>query len=206
MGVHVESPFPSYAVPRLYSWIEAFGPWRVRDDFGPQTLKALLDSWPTYESEPFKTWGVWRDGDLGGLITVRSITPHLAEAHAIFRKSFFGHETTIPALRAVFDQVFQSGVSRIESNIFYDNDSMLALARKLGAQKEGTLRQRTIRNGRPVDMIIVGLLAVDFYKRQEKETCLKWPSSAPRPDSAPSPERSTTEAAPLPAPAEPVAS
>ena len=47
---------------------------------------------------------------------------------------------------------------RIEMTTLPDNDGSLALARKLGFQREGLLRKRNFERGKQVDIVMLGLL------------------------------------------------
>ena len=160
--IRVKSPFPSYAVPRIWQWIQSFR-WRVADDFAPQTLEEFVSHWATRRYHE-RTWGVWRGDDLGGMIAVETVSPILVTSHCLFKRSFWGAETTIPALQQVYRQIFDEGTLKILSFAFADNKQLLGLARKIGAKKEGTLRRQTMREGKLVDMIAIGLLKEDFEK------------------------------------------
>jgi RimJ/RimL family protein N-acetyltransferase len=156
--VHVENPFPEHAVPRIWTWTEEFR-WRVSDDFGPKSLEEFMSQWAEASEQ---RWAVYRDGDLGGLVTASAMTPIVATSHCLFKKSFWGQETTLPALRQVYQQVFGAGFHKILSFVFRDNKQIIGLARKLGAAKEGVLRKQTLRRGKLVDMVALGLLQEDF--------------------------------------------
>lgn len=111
-----------------------------------------------------KTWGVYRDDELGGLIVAETLNPATAAAHCIFAKHFWGEQTTVPALQMAFGELFESGVSRIMGTPFAHNSNMIALAKKIGFQREGTLRSHTMQGGKPVDAVVMGLLKEDFEK------------------------------------------
>lgn len=158
--ITVETPFPEYAVPRVWTWMERFRS-RVADDFAPKTLEEFVDDWERRGSE---TWAVYRDGELGGLVTVEQVSPVVASSHCLFKKEFWGAETTIPALQQVYGKVFERGITKISSAVFHDNDTIKSLAYKIGAKREGMLRNQTLRGGKPVHMVVVGLLKEDFEK------------------------------------------
>lgn len=160
MDVRVESPFPEHAVPRTWTWAQEFRS-RVADDFGPQTLHAFMEAW---QAKDQRTWGVWRGDELGGMVTVEPISPLVVSSHCLFKKSFWGHETTLPALQQVFREVFGAGVHKVFSLVFSDNHQMIGLAKKLGFVREGVLRRQTLRNGKLIDQVALGLLATEFDK------------------------------------------
>jgi len=165
--VRVESPFPDYAVPRVWTWIQSFR-HRVADDFAPRTLEEFVQYWER-RKQADRTWGVWRGEDLGGLITIEELNPAVVSSHCLFKRSFWGGETTLEALRQVYSQIFDEGYQKIVSFAFRDNAQLLGLARKLGAEKEGVLRKQTVRDGKPVDMIAIGLLREDFMAKIGKQ-------------------------------------
>lgn len=160
--VEVVEPFPPYAVPRLWSWSQEFFN-RVADDYAPKTLEQFVKNWEEKAREGRRTWGVLRDGELGGMVCSTRISPVLADAHCIFKRSFWGHQTTAEALRMVFDQIFESGAEKICSTAFRTNHALFGLVKKLGFQREGMLRSHTRQSGEPVDVAIVGLLKEEFY-------------------------------------------
>ena len=160
MNIRVETPFPLYALPRVWAWTQEFR-WRVADDFGPQTLEAFVSDW---EARVLKrqTWAVYRDDELGGLITCEPESPVVGVVHLLFAKRFWGHATTLPALRLVFTEIFKSGLQKTYSPAFAENSQVMALLRQIGAKKEGVLRKHTRRGGKAVDMMIISVLAEEF--------------------------------------------
>jgi RimJ/RimL family protein N-acetyltransferase len=162
-AVRVETPFPLWAVPRVWTWMRAVWP-KVADDFGPADFDAFLEKWAAGE-EIEERWAVYRGEDLGGLITVQRLTPYLATTHIVFSKAFLGYSTTLEAMRQVYQQTFDSGVGKLCVQVFADNSNLIALAKRTGAVVEGRLRAHTLQGGEPRDMVILGLL------REEFETC-----------------------------------
>lgn len=154
------SPFPERHWPRVWAWVEEFRD-RVADDFAPQTIEAFVQQ--RIEGQLYEmTWGVLRDGELGGLVIVTPLNRHLAMAHVIFKKSFWGHETTLRAIAAVFAEVFAAGFGKISSVAFADNHQILGLVRKMGGGKEGHLSRNTLRRGVAVDQMVLGIRKDDF--------------------------------------------
>ena len=66
-SVQVISPFPIYAVPRVFVWMKEFRN-RVCDDFAPDTLGDFVDQWQREDRAGRRTWSVIRGGELGGVI------------------------------------------------------------------------------------------------------------------------------------------
>jgi RimJ/RimL family protein N-acetyltransferase len=184
-AVEVVEPFPRWAWPRIWTWMQEFRS-RVCDDFGPQSLEEFLQLQAT--QEPMRRdFGVWRDGVLGGYVCVLRAHPKMpsAQMHIIFRKSFFGRETVVPVLRCACAKLFaEDGVLTIRSEVFADNAAIREFVREVGFREYGLRapawkREMAVRNGRrprevdpipnitlrdgePVDVVGLALTAEDF--------------------------------------------
>jgi RimJ/RimL family protein N-acetyltransferase len=179
--LRLTSPFPEYALPRVWTWIEDFRR-RVADDYSPKTLGEFMRHWK--EREPFrKTWGVWRGEDLGGLVIYEPWQPGVGTSHALFKRSFWGRTTTRNALDLVYSELFASGVRKVVNFPFRGNNAIIALGKSLGAVTEGVLKGQTLRDGKPTDVIILSLFKEDF----EKCRSLPQPCRTSPPESAPLP-------------------
>jgi|HubBroStandDraft_1064217.scaffolds.fasta_scaffold130886_2 RimJ/RimL family protein N-acetyltransferase len=154
--IRVESPFPAFAIPRVWVWVSEFR-HRVCDDYSPKTLEAFVDLWEAGDRTGRKRWAVYRDGELCGVITVQRLSPVLSDAHYIFAKRAWGAETTLASLRIVFARLFMDGATKISSTLFADNRSIISLIRRLGGSVEGRLVNQTMRGGKPVDMVAIGI-------------------------------------------------
>lgn len=122
-----------------------------------------MDQWEGDMARGVRTWAVYKDEALVGLISAEQLSPVVATVHLLFHKSGWGHDTTVPALQQVFREIFE-GARKITACVFADNANVIGLARKVGAQKEGVLRAHTVRDGEPADMVVLGLLKEDFEK------------------------------------------
>jgi RimJ/RimL family protein N-acetyltransferase len=145
----------------VWQWIQPFRE-RVSDDFAPRTVDGFVDLMLA-SAEAAETFAVWRGDDLGGLITIQRATPYLALSHIVFRRSFWGAATTLPAIREVYRRVFEGGAGKICATVFERNHALRSLARKIGAREEGLRRGQTLQDGKPADMVELGLLKEDFY-------------------------------------------
>jgi RimJ/RimL family protein N-acetyltransferase len=136
--------------PLAWAWLRGF--WnQVADDFSCQTEADYIKGQLVASHCIHR--GVYRDGELGGLLTGVPITPYLVQAHITFKKSFWGRDTTIPALRmgcrVLFDEYH---FGKIWTTVFADNHLVIGTLKRLGATWEGTLIAHTVRNGQPIDM------------------------------------------------------
>lgn len=163
MSIRVEKPFPAAALPRVWQWMSDFRS-RVADDYAPQTLDDFVE-WNLARARKEHQFAVYNGEELCGLVTVEPQSPVAAVTHALFRKDFWGRDTTAAALRLVYAEAFGPlGLRKLVGPVLRDNHSIIALAMMLGAKREGMLRQQTTRGGKPADMVLLGLLKEDFER------------------------------------------
>lgn len=160
MSVHVNSPFPCSAWPRVWSWLQDFRS-RVVDDYAPATLEDFVHA-QVLAVRGQKDWGVWAGEELCGMVVFEALSPVLGSSYAIFRRDYWGPETSGPALRAIYAEIFAGTTQKITSIVFRDNNAILSALSGLGARREGVFRRHTMRGGRLVDMVATGLLKEDF--------------------------------------------
>ncbi len=199
MTVSIESPFPVYALPRVWAWAEE-SRRQVADDFAPKSLDEFLAHWDSQALAGQRSWAVRRDGELGGVVTSTRFNPVAADAHCIFKRSFWGYATTGEALRQVFEEMFEEGVLKIATVAFSDNAAIIGLTGRLGFRREGTLERQTLRDGKLVDQVILGLTKERFDEFMEGT----WKSGNQLKDSrtTESPTKAASSESP-PAPAKP---
>ena len=159
-AVSVAEPFPEYAWPEVWGWMGDLRN-RITDDYGAQTLDEFV-TWGLRMSARSRTWGVWRAGELGGLITFVAANPVTGYMHVVFRKSFWGSATTVAAIHLVFAALFGEGVRKIACQVFQDNHAVRALGRRCGVREEGLLLGHTMRGGQAVNVIALGIRKEDF--------------------------------------------
>lgn len=159
--LRVYSPFPVEAIPRIGFWFERIMK-RVADDYGPQNVTDMVQAISQQIENGVETWAVERDGELGGFISIQRRTPILAEVNCIFKPEFFCRPTADDAIRRVFRQVFDSGILKITGNIFKDNLGVKDLGVRVGLKREGLLKKHTMRDGKLVDVMVLGITKEEF--------------------------------------------
>ncbi len=160
--LQVYSPFPMYAVPRLWDWTRKYR-HRISDDFGYDSAGAFTDSLMRRMAAGLETWAVERDEELGGFVCVEPITPVALSCHVLFKPPFFGRETIDPALSQIFKQLFErEGIEKISTNLFDDNDGLKTMMKRLGGRVEGRLRNHTRRQGKLMNVAVVAILKEEF--------------------------------------------
>ena len=161
MQISVVTPFPFESIPRIWAWIAPFKE-KVSDDFGPATLSEFVThmaaSW-----ERQKTWAIYGDGELGGLITFERVSPWLGSAHMVLKPDLQGKGIGVKALRETFRQMFEeSGIGKLSFFVLGGNLAVGSLVHNLGATREGTLREHTLTGGKPRDVWVYGLTKTAF--------------------------------------------
>ena len=174
MDVAVTSPFPFEALPRIWRWIETFK-HKVSDDFGPQTLQDFV-SFAAAKWDQQKTWAVYVDGELGGLITFERLSPWLGTAHWIFKPDFQGKGIAVRASRVAIAEMFAEGIGKLAVYPLAGNYAMGALLCSLGFEREGTLISHTLCGGKPTDMWGYGLTKSQFEGKQNAVSSSTTPS------------------------------
>lgn len=160
--IEAVTPFPYRELDKLWEWIEAARK-QVADDFSFATPGEFFAEELNLPKN-IVTFGILRDGELGGYVKAVQTSPIVIEAHCIFKQEFYGSATTIPALSLVARQLFDCGIERITMPVWAHNAAIKKLIQKLGGVEEGRLRNYTKQNGEPVDLAIFGLLKADFEK------------------------------------------
>lgn len=164
--LEVKMPFNGRDWFDVWNWIEESGQWdKVADDRVPLDLEGFCAfQRELADSNARVSWGVWRDGILGGVISLDPDVdrPWIVHCHCVFRKAFWGYDTTIPALRAVAKEIYEAGIERIEMRVFSNNRAIRALVQKLGGVEEGVLRAQTKRGGENIDVVVYGMTRQEF--------------------------------------------
>lgn len=132
---------------------------KLADDYGPRTLDAWVDQ---MGASTEKTWGVYRDGELGGMLSFQRVSPWLGTAHCVFKPDFWGRAITRPAVESALREMFGSGIGKLSFAVFSDNRAIRSLLSEFGASVEGTLRKHTLRDGKPIDTVTLAIFKESF--------------------------------------------
>ena len=163
MNIVVTSPFPFEALPRIWRWCTGF--WgKLSDDFSPRNQQEFV-AFAMKKWEQQKTWAVYADGELGGLIVFERANAWLGTAHWIFKPEFQGKGMAVIASRIAIAEMF----TEVQKLAFYPlagNFAIGSVLIKLGAKREGTLVEHTLCNGKPTDMWVYGLTKLQFEENE----------------------------------------
>ena len=146
-------PFDPSDFPLLWQWCQAF--WdSVCDDNVPR---------PQVEFVMFKeiqgstNFGVYRDGQLGGILSFDPINSWVCQAHVVFRKEFWGRDTTERGIQLGIELAWKIGYTKIVALVYEHNIRIKALIQAVGGKQEGYHVAQTRQNGKPVDMVSYGI-------------------------------------------------
>ena len=106
-----------------------------------------------------------------GLLQVWPIDPEFSTAEwgFVIGAAYWGTGLFVDAARLVLDFAFDVvGVTRLEARAVATNARGNAVLKKLGAKREGTLRQGFRRNGTCTDQIMWSILADDLVAVRRK--------------------------------------
>ena len=76
-------PFPAWAWPLAWEWYRQS---RLPDDFSPKTPEQFVE---LSSGRYTRTFGVIKDGLLGGVVAFEQASPALAIMHVLFAKSLY---------------------------------------------------------------------------------------------------------------------
>jgi hypothetical protein len=151
-------------LPDVYRWIHEF-PRASIDDFGPKSCDEFVVGMRARLPQ-IRSWGFVDDaGELAGIHAYIQASPWLGVRDGMcFAKGHFSHVQKIALNREILEQLFAEGTGCIESVFLAHNEKIWDFLSELGFSYQGTLAERTLQDGVPVDMMCMGLLAVDYRK------------------------------------------
>jgi RimJ/RimL family protein N-acetyltransferase len=161
-----ERPADAFAIARAFTEDPQLAvDWGIEDAPDEQTALEWTtehaELWDQGEGRHFAVADPGTDEMIGG-INFHNIRPEHHRAEVGFwlapgaRRRGIGSAAVAAACRWAFERW---DLVRIEMTTLPDNDGSLALARKIGFQREGLLRSRNHERGEQVDIVMLGLLA-----------------------------------------------
>ena len=159
--IELVSPFPPYAVPRVWSWVEPFRS-RYFDDYQPATLDAFVRDWTHQDRLGRRTWGVVANDELGGCVGAVEATPVRVAVDFTFKEGFWNHGIAPQAVKMVMARIFEGPAEKLTMVAFADNRALVGMLKQAGAQIEGTLRGNTLRDGKLIDVVVLGVRKAVF--------------------------------------------
>jgi hypothetical protein len=86
--VEVRTPFPEYYYPLVWAWAKPVLR-RVSQDGAPQLAEQFVEY---LSASPAVKFAVYRDGELGGLISAQLANAWTAQLDVLFKPSFYGRK------------------------------------------------------------------------------------------------------------------
>jgi RimJ/RimL family protein N-acetyltransferase len=134
--------------PLLWVWMQPY--WsRVANDFSPDTIQDFVSM---KRSQNWHRLAVYRNNELGGILEAEHVSPVVAQVHVTFKKSFWGWQTTLPAMRLGMEYLWRQGYSKIRAQVYPDNRAIIRVIKTLGGRLEAVLNSETKRDGKLTDL------------------------------------------------------
>lgn len=151
----------------MFSWIKheidgkrrrASGePMQVLDDYAPTDIDSFVE---LMRGSGYRAWGVEVDGDVVGFASFSLTNQRAGICWFLFRPRFLS--IAPEAISGVLAELFAGGkIERVAFLPFTDNGWSQALLKRLGAVREGTLRDSTLRGGKPASQAVLAILKTE---------------------------------------------
>lgn len=150
--VIIESPFPRSSLPALFCWTE-----RIRSSVADDSVPDEIEAWMRWQEARMTrsnvaTWGMYRDGDIGGYFEIvehetgaSAALEYFAIASCIFRREMWGRENgSHEALNLCLQEVFVDVTTTIFFPVYKHNESMQRLLWSAGAANVGLIAPRML--------------------------------------------------------------
>ena len=132
-----------------------------------RTMEAIRERFEIMRDDPFtEVWRIDADGRPIGQIELVDIheLQRRAEVHlSIGEKDVWGRGHGTRAVHLVLQHAFEDlPLRRVFAMADADNARVIRLFEKCGFAREGLLHEHRLRHGRPVDMVVMGLLGREY--------------------------------------------
>ncbi|WP_035858880.1 GNAT family N-acetyltransferase [Cryptosporangium arvum] len=147
---------------------ESIGRWiRLADAVtDPASAKAFLQDYAEKAAaDTGRIYGIWLHDELVGgvLFRVMDVPRGYAEAGCWLQPSATGRGLVTRAARTIIDwAIDERGIHRVEWQVSSGNDASIAVAKRLGMQRDGVLREHYLFHGRRDDIEIWSVLAHEW--------------------------------------------
>lgn len=154
--IEIRAPFRVADLPLLYSWLKTY--WhQVAADDTPSEIGEFVEYYTERSIQAF-TFGVYRDGELGGYLEASTgFSDKAAVCHGFFKKAFWGRKTTAYAINLGLSWLFLHGVELVLFTPFSHNRAIILLEKSLGAVEVDELTGRFTQDGKPINTTILAL-------------------------------------------------
>jgi len=158
--IRITEGFPQWAWPLAWEWASARRR-QLADDFFPSSIDEFVESY-SVRFRDARTYGVWKNDNLGGVIICERSSPVVFTAHILLSRRLWGVQASELQTAATLLFASEPQAIRIQAFVPAWNRLAIALACRIGGTIEGTLRSATLRNGQPADAVLVALIREDL--------------------------------------------
>ena len=132
-----------------------------------RTMEAMRERFEMMRDDPFtEVWRIDVEGSPIGQIELVEIheLQRRAEVHlCIGEKDVWGRGHGTRAVRLALYRAFEDlRLRRVFAMADADNSRVIGLLERCGFAREGLLREHRLRQGRPVDMVVMGVLGLEY--------------------------------------------
>ncbi|MFG1927891.1 GNAT family N-acetyltransferase [Cryptosporangium sp. NPDC048952] len=149
---------------------ESIGRWiRLADAVTDSaSAKAFLQDYAFKAAEDTgRIWGIWLDGKLVGgvLFRILDVPRGYAEAGCWLEPAATGKGLVTRAATTIIDwAILERGIHRVEWQASSGNTASIAVAKRLGMQLDGVLREHYLFRGRRDDIEVWSVLAPEWRR------------------------------------------
>jgi RimJ/RimL family protein N-acetyltransferase len=168
--IELISPFPPQHYPLLWKWLHEF-PASNFDDFGPHTLEQFAAEMDR-RAQDEQTWCVTLHGEPVGAIGYCRESGYHGHFNGIcFARDAHGTGVAREAIRRVMESVWATGTQKVSAYFFAHNRRVLRFLLRLGAVREGVLKDHTLQDGKPIDVLAVAFFAPEVQIPEPVAEC-----------------------------------
>lgn len=131
-----------------WTWVERAWSY-LADDSTPKDEEAF---YAVKEAQGAMLIGVWKDGDVGGMLINTPISPYVTVGHCVFSKRFSDVVTTTAALEEAKLLMWSAGFSKIWCMVPAGHRAVEMLIKRCGGIYEGLILNQVKRNGKMANM------------------------------------------------------
>lgn len=130
----------------------------LTDDYYPQDDGKLLDFLieEINAAYPWFVVGVLNNEPVGAAWFTHWHFPHSCQLHACIDKKFWGNPSLFAIEELLKFLVENTGIKRVQMEIPEFNTRAVSFANRAGFQEEGVVRCATLKNGKPLNHVLLG--------------------------------------------------
>lgn len=164
--IEIVSPAPESVYPVIWRLFNEF-PDQMIDSHVPKSLEELVEKAQRDIEAGGLTFAVMKNGAVMGGVWVDAAADGMCAGHLVFEREGISSAEKMLAAREVIQRVFHAGFRKIIWVFFADNRAFRVFLKRLGAEREGVLKQHLNRNGQWVDAELMASFPATAGRRKE---------------------------------------